>query len=63
MLDVCTYKPAKLSATFPASKSRWDDLVATHQYWTPQIHFVAQFLPWHRLFMNEYQKIIREECL
>ena len=34
----------------------------THQRVTPKIHLVAQFLPWHRLFLNKFEEVIINEC-
>lgn len=52
--------PAK--TTFNGTVNRHDDLTAVHQYLTPTIHAVGQFLPWHRLFMKTHEHILRTEC-
>lgn len=48
-------------------KPRWltrlADFIWTHQRVMPKIHYVGQFLPWHRLFLYEYERALREECL
>ena len=44
-------------------KSRWEDFMHEHQRSTPRIHWVGQFLPWHRLFLHEYEQALRKECL
>ncbi|KAJ8093192.1 hypothetical protein PM082_020677 [Marasmius tenuissimus] len=44
--------------------SRWDDLVWTHYTLgnRGQIHFVANFMVWHRMFIDEHEKMLRNEC-
>ncbi|RDH26962.1 hypothetical protein BDQ94DRAFT_164037 [Aspergillus welwitschiae] len=42
--------------------TRYDDLNAMHQVQTKTIHRVGQFLPFHRLYVHAYEKILREEC-
>ncbi|KAL0580213.1 hypothetical protein V5O48_001806 [Marasmius crinis-equi] len=44
--------------------TRLDDLTWTHVSLADQqvIHYVADFLPWHRMFVNEHEKMLREEC-
>lgn len=46
----------------PGAISRYDDFVATHVNQTQTIHFVGQFLPWHRWYTAAYEKALREEC-
>ncbi|KAE8826464.1 hypothetical protein PTNB73_06874 [Pyrenophora teres f. teres] len=58
---------AKLPAKTPASiaagaKSRFDDLVVTHIQQTFTIHGTANFLPWHRYYVWQFGKMLREEC-
>ncbi|KAI9158960.1 Tyrosinase ustQ [Paramyrothecium foliicola] len=43
-------------------KSRMDDLTYTHLILNDIIHFVANFLPWHRWFVQHHEDILRNEC-
>ncbi|KAJ3213092.1 hypothetical protein HK099_007578 [Clydaea vesicula] len=44
--------------------SRYDDFVAIHSTQADNIHFVPQFLPWHRIFLRslevEMQKVLNQ---
>lgn len=42
--------------------TRMDDLVYTHFALNTQIHFVANFLPWHRWFVKLHEDLMRTEC-
>lgn len=42
--------------------SRYDDLVYTHIQQTLSIHYVGQFLPWHRYITAVYEHMLRTEC-
>ncbi|TDZ37774.1 Tyrosinase ustQ [Colletotrichum trifolii] len=42
--------------------SRYHDFPALHATLQQEIHFVAQFLPWHRYFVHVYEKTLRDEC-
>ncbi|KAH7018046.1 uncharacterized protein B0I36DRAFT_435445 [Microdochium trichocladiopsis] len=55
-------KPAKLSNLYSASKSRFDDFQASHVDLTPNIHWNAPFLPWHRYFISLYEQELRTTC-
>ncbi|KAK7706673.1 hypothetical protein SLS64_007504 [Diaporthe eres] len=50
------------NTSFDGVVNRHDDLTAVHQYLTPVIHAVGQFLPWHRLFMKTHEHLMRTEC-
>ncbi|KAL2208404.1 Di-copper centre-containing protein [Sarocladium strictum] len=57
----------KLPPRTPASvasgaKSRFDDFVVTHIQQTLDIHYSGIFPPWHRWFVYQYEKALREEC-
>lgn len=59
----CLQKKApKTPKSFAGVTSRFDDFVATHIDQTLEIHFVGQFLPWHRFFTAWYETALREEC-
>ncbi|TGZ78102.1 Di-copper centre-containing protein [Ascodesmis nigricans] len=55
-------KPSKLKSQFPNAKTRWDDFISLHKDVTPQVHFVPQFLTWHRAFLHVFETALREEC-
>ncbi|CEI62090.1 hypothetical protein FVEN_g3123 [Fusarium venenatum] len=45
-----------------AVTSRMDDLVYTHFSLNTEIHFVANFLPWHRWFVQLHEDLLKNEC-
>ncbi|EGG04573.1 uncharacterized protein MELLADRAFT_37328 [Melampsora larici-populina 98AG31] len=47
-------KPSRLGKNF--NLRRYDDFQYVHSNSQGQIHFVAQFLPWHRQFIYIYEK-------
>ncbi|TLS31353.1 hypothetical protein PpBr36_02685 [Pyricularia pennisetigena] len=47
---------------FKGSHNRYEDLVWVHHQMTDQLHGYAQFLPWHRRFVNVYETVLRDEC-
>ncbi|KAH6885347.1 hypothetical protein B0T10DRAFT_530949 [Thelonectria olida] len=51
--------PAHVSA---GARSRFDDFVVTHIQQTLTIHYTGNFMPWHRWFVYQYEKALREEC-
>ncbi|KAG7373349.1 tyrosinase central domain containing protein [Nitzschia inconspicua] len=38
----------------------YDDFVMTHQWMNSDAHGVAEFLPWHRWFIHEFESALRE---
>lgn len=58
----CLMNKPSAGGQFNGSRNRFEDLVSVHQQMTPAIHMVAQFLPWHRYFLNIYETLLREEC-
>ncbi|KAH8826787.1 hypothetical protein DL96DRAFT_1709936 [Flagelloscypha sp. PMI_526] len=42
--------------------SKYDDFVGTHIDQVSIIHFVGQFLPWHRYMMWAYENALRTDC-
>ncbi|OHW96413.1 tyrosinase central domain-containing protein [Colletotrichum incanum] len=54
--------PKKKYADIDAVVTRLDDLVYTHQRLTRKIHFVADFLPWHRWYVQVHEDLLRTEC-
>jgi len=55
-------KPARTQSLYPGALTRYDDYVALHIAMTTQIHFVGQFLPWHRQFLSIFEDDLRETC-
>lgn len=50
------------SGQFPASRSRYEDLVALHQRLTPNVHGNAKFLLWHRYYLWTFEQMLRSDC-
>jgi tyrosinase len=56
-------KPSQLpSDKYPGTRTRYDDYQAVHIAMTTQIHFVGQFLPWHRRFLALYEADLKGLC-
>ncbi|RPA88302.1 Di-copper centre-containing protein [Ascobolus immersus RN42] len=55
-------KKAKTTKFYPGATTRFEDFIAEHKQQTPYIHLVGHFLPWHRLFIAEFENTIRKEC-
>ncbi|KAK4183281.1 hypothetical protein QBC35DRAFT_544200 [Podospora australis] len=51
--------PANVSS---GARSRFDDFIVTHIQQTLSIHFTGNFQPWHRWFVYQYEKALRDEC-
>jgi tyrosinase len=54
--------PRTPAAVAPGAKSRFDDFVVTHIQQTLSIHYSGNFQPWHRWFVYQYEKALRDEC-
>lgn len=55
--------PARTPSSFASgAKSRFDDFVVTHINQTLTIHYSGIFMPWHRWFVYNYEKSLRDEC-
>ncbi|RYP40396.1 hypothetical protein DL767_001751 [Monosporascus sp. MG133] len=54
--------PKAKYADIHAVTTRMDDLVYTHFSLNSEIHFVANFLPWHRWFVKLHEDLLRTEC-
>ncbi|KAH7032603.1 uncharacterized protein B0I36DRAFT_241275 [Microdochium trichocladiopsis] len=54
--------PKQKYAEVDAVKTRMDDLTYTHLTLNQQIHFVANFLPWHRWYVQLHEDMLRDEC-
>ncbi|KAI8633915.1 hypothetical protein F5Y19DRAFT_489347 [Xylariaceae sp. FL1651] len=55
-------KPGKTSSSYAGVKSRYDDFLALHISQTDYIHWVGQFLPWHRFYLWLFEKELRSTC-
>jgi tyrosinase len=54
--------PALYSGKIAGARSRFDDFIVTHQAQTNYIHGTANFLTWHRYFLHEFEKALKNEC-
>ncbi|KAH6634730.1 tyrosinase-like protein [Chaetomium sp. MPI-SDFR-AT-0129] len=54
--------PRTPASVAPGAKSRFDDFVVTHIQQTLSIHYSGVFQPWHRWFVYQYEKALRDEC-
>ncbi|KEY71783.1 hypothetical protein S7711_06535 [Stachybotrys chartarum IBT 7711] len=54
--------PKTKYAYIDAVTTRLDDLVYTHFSLNTEIHFVANFLPWHRWYVQLHEDLLRTEC-
>lgn len=54
--------PKQKYAEVDAVKTRMDELVWTHFSLNLDIHFVANFLPWHRWYVKLHEDMLRKEC-
>jgi tyrosinase len=54
--------PASGAFAGAGAQNRYEDLVAVHLQMTGSIHGVAQFLPWHRYYVQVLETMLREEC-
>ncbi|KAK5989404.1 Tyrosinase-like protein orsC [Cladobotryum mycophilum] len=54
-------KPSKGNGN-TLTQSRFEDFVLGHINATLNIHISGLLLPWHRYFVNLYEKALREEC-
>ncbi|CAJ2509338.1 Uu.00g143640.m01.CDS01 [Anthostomella pinea] len=53
-----TTKPSRIGL----DTTLYDDFPYVHAQLNLDIHFVAQFLPWHRLFVHLYETALRDDC-
>ncbi|VUC32086.1 unnamed protein product [Clonostachys rosea] len=52
--------PSRLTET--TSETLWDDFAYVHRELDSEIHFVANFLPWHRWFVYIYESALQADC-
>ncbi|AEO60765.1 tyrosinase-like protein [Thermothelomyces thermophilus ATCC 42464] len=56
-------KPPRTPASVaPGARSRFDDFVVVHIQQTLDIHYSGIFQAWHRWFVYQYEKALRDEC-
>ncbi|TEB30618.1 Di-copper centre-containing protein [Coprinellus micaceus] len=58
---LCLHSKLPLDPTRDAT-TRFEEFQLTHILLTDRIHFVGQFLPWHRHLTILYNKALRQEC-
>ncbi|RPA82145.1 Di-copper centre-containing protein [Ascobolus immersus RN42] len=60
---VCLYnmKPTRL-ANLIGVDTEYSTFTANHKTQTPWVHFTGLFLPWHRLFIREYERSLQDLC-
>lgn len=54
--------PRTPASVASGARSRFDDFIVTHIQQTLNIHFSGVFMPWHRWYVHEYEKALRDEC-
>ncbi|KAM5352194.1 hypothetical protein ACJ41O_004917 [Fusarium nematophilum] len=55
-------KPSQTGNIYEGAKSRFDDFQGTHIVNTDFVHFVGFFQAWHRVFVAQYEKDLRDLC-
>ncbi|KAH8828604.1 hypothetical protein DL96DRAFT_1012081 [Flagelloscypha sp. PMI_526] len=58
----CTQTRLGPITPFAGSRSRFDDFTALHVKEFQDVHWVAQFLPWHRYYLWLYESVLIQEC-
>lgn len=54
--------PGVTSDTYSGVQSKYDDWTALHIAMTSQIHFVGQFLPYHRHLLSLFEQDLQTTC-
>ncbi|KAK4453839.1 putative tyrosinase [Podospora aff. communis PSN243] len=54
--------PRTPSSVAPGARSRFDDFIVTHIQQTLSIHYSGVFQPWHRWYVYQFEKALRDEC-
>ncbi|RPA73998.1 Di-copper centre-containing protein [Ascobolus immersus RN42] len=52
----------QLTTVASGTGSRFEDFIVEHKVQTDYIHQVGHFLPWHRLFLAQFERVLRAEC-
>ncbi|KAF4335285.1 hypothetical protein FBEOM_10860 [Fusarium beomiforme] len=55
-------KPSQTANVYAGAKSRFDDFQISHIVNTDFIHYVGFFQAWHRMFIAQYEKDLRNLC-
>ncbi|RKK25299.1 hypothetical protein BFJ66_g9427 [Fusarium oxysporum f. sp. cepae] len=55
-------KPSQTGNIYAGAKSRFDDFQVSHIVNTDFIHYVGFFQAWHRMFIAQYEKDLRNLC-
>ncbi|CCT73062.1 related to monophenol monooxygenase [Fusarium fujikuroi IMI 58289] len=55
-------KPSQTGNIYAGAKSRYDDFQVSHIVNTDFIHYVGFFQAWHRMFIAQYEKDLRDLC-
>ncbi|KAF9054157.1 hypothetical protein BJ165DRAFT_1337324 [Panaeolus papilionaceus] len=58
----CLQSTPVKSPELPQVRSMFDQFQAVHVVVAESVHVAGQFLPWHRYFLQLYEKNLREEC-
>ncbi|CAK1364055.1 unnamed protein product [Cercospora beticola] len=65
-IDACKCLHDKPSRTpkdaAPGAKTRWDDFVVAHILASDDVHRSPKLLAYHRLYLHELEKALRDEC-
>ncbi|KDR79915.1 hypothetical protein GALMADRAFT_1169475 [Galerina marginata CBS 339.88] len=58
----CLQAHPALDPPFEGPVSRFDEFQAYHVKIADDVHAVGEFLPWHRLYLKNYENALRSEC-
>ncbi|RPA80044.1 Di-copper centre-containing protein [Ascobolus immersus RN42] len=60
---LCLHKtPAARYSHMPGTYSEFEAFTTVHKLQTPYIHFTGIFLPWHRIFLAEFEHTLQTTC-
>ncbi|RPA76205.1 Di-copper centre-containing protein [Ascobolus immersus RN42] len=54
--------PATRNNEYPGTGSDYEAFTVQHKIQTPWVHYTGLFLPWHRLFLREFERSLQEKC-
>ena len=61
--NLCLHKkPALLEKIYAGTTTRYEDFTTSHKNRTPWSHMNGLFLPWHRLYLREWEWALQNEC-
>ncbi|KAF8905208.1 hypothetical protein CPB84DRAFT_1745537 [Gymnopilus junonius] len=58
----CLQSHPALDPPITQAQTRFDEFQAYHSHIANAVHTVGQFLPWHRLYLKNYDSALRSEC-